>query len=104
MVNRNVVGFVNISDVLEHMGYTEEEQEEILDAGFSNVTWGVQIHIARVKAMQGEVVANQRVHGITPGDIAESSIQYLILLLLGVSHMREHIHEVHETHHVSIHH
>ena len=40
MVKRNVVGFVNISDVLEHMGYTEDEQEEILDAGFSNVSWG----------------------------------------------------------------
>ena len=44
MVNRNVVGFVNISDVLEHMGYTEEEQEEILDAGFSNVTWGDAVY------------------------------------------------------------
>ena len=41
MVKRNVVGFVNISDVLEHLGYSEDEQEEILDAGFSNgVTWG----------------------------------------------------------------
>lgn len=40
MVNRNVVGFVNISDVLEHLGYSEDEQDEILDAGFSNVTWG----------------------------------------------------------------
>ena len=44
MVNRTVVGFVNISDVLEHMGYTEEEQEEILDAGFSNVTWGDAVY------------------------------------------------------------
>jgi len=40
MVNRNVVGFVNIVSVLEHMGYSEDEQDEILDAGFSNVTWG----------------------------------------------------------------
>ena len=44
MANRTVVGFVNISDVLEHMGYTEEEQEEILDAGFSNVTWGDAVY------------------------------------------------------------
>lgn len=40
MVKRNVVGFVNIGCVLEHLGYSEHEQEEILDAGFSNVTWG----------------------------------------------------------------
>jgi hypothetical protein len=40
MVTRNVVGFVNISDVLEHMGYSEDEQDQILDAGFSNVSWG----------------------------------------------------------------
>ena len=44
MANRTVVGFVNISDVLEHIGYTEEEQEEILDAGFSNVTWGDAVY------------------------------------------------------------
>jgi len=45
MVNRNVVGFVNITDVLEHMGYTEDEQDEILDAGFSNgVTWGDAVY------------------------------------------------------------
>ncbi len=40
MATRTVVGFVNISDVLEHMGYSEDEQEEVLDAGFSNVSWG----------------------------------------------------------------
>jgi hypothetical protein len=40
MANREAVQFVNISDVLEHMGYSEDEQEEILDAGFSNVSWG----------------------------------------------------------------
>jgi len=40
MVTRTVVGFVNISDVLEHMGYSEDEQDQILDAGFSNVSWG----------------------------------------------------------------
>ena len=40
MATRTVVGFVNISDVLEHMGYSEDEQDEILDAGFSNVSWG----------------------------------------------------------------
>lgn len=44
MVNRNVVGFVNISDVLEHLGYSEDEQDEILDAGFSNVTWGDAVY------------------------------------------------------------
>lgn len=44
MANRTVVGFVNISDVLEHMGYTEDEQDEILDAGFSNVTWGDAVY------------------------------------------------------------
>ena len=44
MVNRNVVGFVNLVDVLEHIGYTQEEQEEILDAGFSNVTWGDAVY------------------------------------------------------------
>ncbi len=40
MVNRNQVAFVNIVPVLEHMGYSEDEQDQILDAGFSNVTWG----------------------------------------------------------------
>ena len=44
MVNRNVVGFVNLVDVLEHIGYTQEEQEEILDAGFSNITWGDAVY------------------------------------------------------------
>jgi len=34
------VSFVNIDQVLEHMGYSKDEQEQILDAGFSNVTWG----------------------------------------------------------------
>lgn len=40
MVNRNQVAFVNIVSVLEHMGYSEDEQDQILDVGFSNVTWG----------------------------------------------------------------
>ena len=44
MADRTVVGFVNISDVLEHMGYTEDEQEEILDAGFYTVTWGDAVY------------------------------------------------------------
>ena len=44
MVNRNVVGFVNLVDVLTHIGYTEEEQEEILDYGFSNVSWGDAVY------------------------------------------------------------
>ena len=44
MVNRNVVGFVNLVDVLEHMGYTEEEQDEILDYGFHNITWGDAVY------------------------------------------------------------
>ncbi|MFZ9893458.1 MAG: hypothetical protein ACO3FO_06750 [Candidatus Nanopelagicaceae bacterium] len=36
---------MNITDVLEHMGYTEDEQDEILDAGFSNgVTWGDAVY------------------------------------------------------------
>ena len=34
------VSFVNIDQVLEHMGYSEDEQDQILDAGFSNVSWG----------------------------------------------------------------
>jgi hypothetical protein len=44
MVKRNVAGFVNISDVLEHMGYSEDEQDELLDAGFSNVSWGDAVY------------------------------------------------------------
>ena len=44
MADRTVVGFVNLVDVLEHIGYTQEEQEEILDAGFSNITWGDAVY------------------------------------------------------------
>ena len=35
---------MSLVDVLEHIGYTQEEQEEILDAGFSNITWGDAVY------------------------------------------------------------
>jgi len=38
------VSFVNIDQVLEHMGYSEDEQDQILDAGFSNVSWGDAVY------------------------------------------------------------
>jgi predicted ATPase len=34
------VSFVNIDRVLKHIGYSEDEAEQILDAGFSHVSWG----------------------------------------------------------------
>ena len=38
------VSFVNIDQVLNHIGYSEDEAEQVLDAGFSNVSWGDAVY------------------------------------------------------------
>jgi len=40
MVPRTTCSFVHVWDVLAHIGYSQDEQTEILDIGFSNVSWG----------------------------------------------------------------
>lgn len=40
MVSRNVVGFVNLDDVLQSMGFDAEAQSAIVDYGFSNICFG----------------------------------------------------------------
>lgn len=32
--------YVNITEVLKHLGFTQDQQEYILGYGFSNVSWG----------------------------------------------------------------
>ena len=38
------VSFLNVDQVLSHIGYSEDEQEQILDYGFSNVSWGDAVY------------------------------------------------------------
>jgi hypothetical protein len=38
------VSFVDVDSILTHIGYSEDEQEQILDAGFSNISWGDAVY------------------------------------------------------------
>ena len=38
------VSFLNVDQVLSHIGYSEDEQEQILDYGFSKVSWGDAVY------------------------------------------------------------
>jgi len=38
------VSFVDVDSILTHIGYSEDEAEQVLDAGFSNVSWGDAVY------------------------------------------------------------
>jgi hypothetical protein len=55
------VSFVNIDQVLNHIGYSEDEAEQVLDAGFSNISWG--------DAALTLIGNNLALHGIHSGNL-----------------------------------
>ena len=38
------VSFVDVDSILTHIGYSEDEAEQVLDVGFSNVSWGDAVY------------------------------------------------------------